>query len=349
MARGRKRKRKGVERTPDPQVELLPELDAASASEDAVDADAAAEPDAVVQRESRADEPQDAGRALAEAPTTPGERDRTGSAEELPSPVRRAPDKTSDTATHADAGAPGESPSAESPSGESPSKETQASAPPKESSPTPDAAPTHPRPAGKQLARAKELVEGGRVEEAIDLYREILADNPDNLKAHNNLGVLFDELKQHDVALEHFSQAERLDPDNIEVLTNYGSSLTSLGRFDEAEDVLRRAQRLAGEDLAVRLGLGVLAFRRGTYALAETELQWVCAREPGHGPAFYYRGEALNRLGRFDEAIAAMERAAELMPTDPRPPYTLGHLFDRAGRRGDAVEMYRRARELQGC
>ena len=73
----------------------------------------------------------------------------------------------------------------------------------------------------------------------------------------------------------------------------------------------------------------------------------MCDRDPEHGLAFYYRGEALNRASRYDEAIDVMLRAAELLPNDPRPVYTLGHLYDRANRGMEAAEMYRRARDLQ--
>ncbi len=203
------------------------------------------------------------------------------------------------------------------------------------------------RPAGEPLARAKELVERGRVHEAIELYLGILTVNASNLKAHNNLGVLFDELKQYEPALEHFQAAERLAPENGEVLTNFASTLTSLARYEEAESLLRRAQRLASEDVQVRLGIGILHFRRGLYGLAETELRWVCARDRDNGLAFYYRGEALNRLSRFEEARKALEHSVTLLPHDPRSYYTLGHLYDRKSMPDEAGEMYRRARELQ--
>jgi tetratricopeptide (TPR) repeat protein len=203
------------------------------------------------------------------------------------------------------------------------------------------------RPAGEPLARARDLVERGRIHEAIELYLGILTVNPSNLKAHNNLGVLLDELKQFDAALEHFEAAERLAPENVEILANYASTLTSLARYDKAEELLRRAQRLAPDDVQVRLGIAILYFRRGLYGQAETELRWVCERDEANGVAFYYRGEALNRLGRFDEAAEAVGRAVELIPNDPRPFYTLGHLYDRRHQLEDAAEMYRRARRLQ--
>jgi Flp pilus assembly protein TadD len=204
-----------------------------------------------------------------------------------------------------------------------------------------------PKPAGDRLARARDLVEHERVEEAIALYGEILRDNPASLKAHNNLGVLFDELGKHETAVQHFEEALRVDPENVEVLTNHAGALTALGRFDEAAAMLRRALRLAPDDIQARLGTGVLSFRRGLYEQAETELGWVCDQDARSGPAFYYRGEALNRIGRFDEAVEPLERASELLPADPRPFYTLGHLYDRRSLPAEAAEMYRRARDLQ--
>ncbi|HSH75274.1 MAG TPA: tetratricopeptide repeat protein, partial [Longimicrobiales bacterium] len=62
----------------------------------------------------------------------------------------------------------------------------------------------------------------------------------------------------------------------------------------------------------------------------------------------YYRGEALNRLGRFEEATKAIEAAKTLLPDDPRPYSTLGRLYDRTNRTEEAIAMYRQARRLQG-
>ena len=204
------------------------------------------------------------------------------------------------------------------------------------------------RPAGEPLARARSLVERGRIHEAIELYLGILTVNPSNLKARNNLGVLFDGLKQFDAARDHLEAAVRIEPDNVEVLTNLASTLTSLARYEDAEGMLRRAQRVDPDDLRVHLSIGILYFRRGLYAQAETELRWVCSRDRDNGLAFYYRGESLNRLGRYDESTQAMERAAELLPDDPKPAYTLGRLYDRKHLPEEAAEMYRRARRLQG-
>ena len=202
-------------------------------------------------------------------------------------------------------------------------------------------------PAGERLNRAKELVQSGRIEEAVDLYHEILTKNPANLKARNNLGVLYDEMGKAALALGQFEAALELEPENVEVLTNYGSTLSAAARYDLAEEMLRRATRLSPESIGARAALGILHFRRGIYAQAEIELQWVCAQDAEYGPAFYYRGEALNRLSRYDEAMSVLEQAIERQPTNAKAYYTLGHLYDRKHMGEEAALMYQKAREYQ--
>ena len=187
----------------------------------------------------------------------------------------------------------------------------------------------------------------GQIGNAIELYRDILADSPRNVKARNNLGVLYDELGHPELALEQFEAAEGIDPQNIEVLTNYGSALAVLARYGEAEQLLLRALAIEPDSVVARASVGILNFRRGAYVAAELELRWVCEQDRESARAFYYHGETLNRLGRFDEALVALERATVLEPKNSRAFYTLGHLYDRKHMIEEATLMYRQARELQ--
>jgi Flp pilus assembly protein TadD len=198
-----------------------------------------------------------------------------------------------------------------------------------------------------RLGRARDMVREGKIEDAMELYREIVSDHPQSLKARNNLGVLYDELGQHEQALEQFEIARGLFPDNVEVLSNMGAALVGLSRFEDAERELKRAQKIDPESVEVRANLGILYHRRGLYAQAENELRWVCERDQDHGPAHVYRGEALNRLGRVDQAIEVLERAMRLQPSNAKIYHTLGILFDKKRMPLEASQMYRKMRELR--
>ena len=307
----RKRKKRTSKKTRDTsQVELLPEMAEAPGEE-------AEHPSAI-------------------GPSAEVKRDSDNGSEGRPEPM-------SSGSEHSEV----EHRSISEPGAEAGTEQGEKSEPEIRSAPEDPDAPSVPRPQGNQLARARDLVQSGRIEEAIAQYSEILVENPHNLRAHNNLGIIFDELGQHDTAVEHLEAALEVEPENVEVLTNLARALTSLARFDAADASIRQALRVSPDDPAARLIQGILSFRRGLYPQAESELRWVCERDTELGEAFYYRAEALNRTGHFAEATELMLRAAELLPNDARPFYTLGHLYDRQSRPLEAVEMYRRARDLQ--
>jgi len=201
-------------------------------------------------------------------------------------------------------------------------------------------------PDRKRLAGAFRKFREGRGREAADLYHDIEKPAETPLAAHVNRGLQHDEHGRHELAIEAFLAAEEVDRENAENLAYLATSYGALGRFREADAVIDRAVRLDPMNIQVRLGEAILAFRKGLYAAAEVQLQGICKQNPSHGPAHFYRGEALNRLGRVDEALGSMERAIELQPRNWRAYHTLGMLWDRKNDRERAAEMYRQAREL---
>jgi superkiller protein 3 len=77
-------------------------------------------------------------------------------------------------------------------------------------------------------------------------------------------------------------------------------------------------------------------------------LSKVAKVDPHSAQAHFYLGEALNKLDRLDDALAAYQRAAELEPENFRALKGVGIVFDRMGRPADAATFYRRARDAQG-
>jgi len=124
----------------------------------------------------------------------------------------------------------------------------------------------------QKMAWAKARARDGRLEEAAELYRELLEEQPDNVRALNNLGVLLDEMGDAEGAVARLRAAKGIEPRNQEVLGNLGAALGALGRYGEAEEELRLAYRIDPSNLQVRANLGILLFRRGLYEAAVHEL-----------------------------------------------------------------------------
>ncbi len=197
-----------------------------------------------------------------------------------------------------------------------------------------------------RLTTAISMAGEGRLQEAALLFMEILDESPTHPQAQFGLGTLYDDLGRHELAIERFLAASEVDPENAQVRASLGAAYGAVGRFEDADAELKQALRLEPESVEVRAKEGLLAFRKGLYADAEADFRGVCKHDPDHGPAHFYRGEALNRLGRVDEALQVMERVIELQPHNWRAYHTLGMLYDKKHERERAAEMYRRAREL---
>ena len=196
------------------------------------------------------------------------------------------------------------------------------------------------------LAQAFRKLREGRGREAANLYHDIVKPRQTPFMAHIARGIRYDELGRHELAIEEFLAAQKLDPDNVEALSHLAAAYGALGRFAKADRAIDSAIRIDPVNVQARVGEAILSFRKGLYAEAEVQLKEICDRNPSHGPAHFYRGEALNRLGRVDEALRAMERTIQLQPRNWRAYHTLGMLFDRKEDPERATAMYRQAREL---
>ena len=199
---------------------------------------------------------------------------------------------------------------------------------------------------GNPLAQAFRKFREGRGREAANLYHDIVKPRQTPVMAHIARGMRYDELGHHELAIEEFLAAQKLEPDNVEALSHLAATYGALGWFAKADRTIDSALRIDPVNVQARVCEAILSFRKGLYVEAEIQLERICDRDPSHGPAHFYRGEALNRLGRVDEALKAMGRTIQLQPRNWRAYHTLGMLFDRKEDRERASEMYRQAREL---
>jgi tetratricopeptide (TPR) repeat protein len=61
----------------------------------------------------------------------------------------------------------------------------------------------------RTLEKASRAQQRGKRRKAIDLYRKVLADEPDNIELHRRLGPLLAKSRRREEALHHFGQAAR--------------------------------------------------------------------------------------------------------------------------------------------
>ncbi len=147
----------------------------------------------------------------------------------------------------------------------------------------------------------------GRLEDAVALYREVLAAQPEQSNALNYCGVASYQLGRIDEAVTLLRHAARLEPAAAGIHNNLANALRAAGALDEAVAAYRRAVEIQPDYAEAYNNLAKALQDLGSLDAAEAALRRVLAIRPDYAEA--YRQLAELRHGALDHgAIAAMER-----------------------------------------
>jgi predicted O-linked N-acetylglucosamine transferase (SPINDLY family) len=197
------------------------------------------------------------------------------------------------------------------------------------------------------LASAIEHHQQGRLQEAHDLYRQILAARPDHPDALHLLGVIALQAGDPATAVELIGNAVALNGGIADYHNNLGLALTGLERAEDAVAALERALTCSPDHAIAHNNLGnaLKALGRAEAALAAYER--ALALDPVYVEAHNNRGNALVKLGRPEEALPAYRRALELNPDYADGHNNLGNALQALGQLEPAMESYRAALGLR--
>jgi Tfp pilus assembly protein PilF len=92
----------------------------------------------------------------------------------------------------------------------------------------------------------------------IENYKEILRKDPNNLRAHINIGNLYFDARQDLLAIEHYRKALVLDPRNVNVRTDMAVAYRRSGNPDQAIEELKKVISMDPKHAQSRYNLGVI-------------------------------------------------------------------------------------------
>jgi predicted O-linked N-acetylglucosamine transferase (SPINDLY family) len=182
--------------------------------------------------------------------------------------------------------------------------------------------------------------QAGRLHEAEQLYRLILAQRPEHVDAMQNLGIIAQEAGRKDVAVDLIGRAVALSPNNAEAHSNLGNALKENGQLDEAIAACRRAIALRPNLPEAHANLGAALAGKGQFDEAIVACGRAIALRPNLPEAYTNLGVALAGKGQLDEAIAAFRRAIALRPNFPEAHGNLGNALRDKGQLDEAIAAY---------
>ncbi|WP_263355783.1 tetratricopeptide repeat protein [Acidicapsa ligni] len=175
------------------------------------------------------------------------------------------------------------------------------------------------------------LIADGRPGLAELCYRQASATDPKLLSAHINAGNLQRSRKRFSEARQHYEKALDLQPDNSEILIAFCHLHIEQLQFSEARQILHRIHAIDPNNPEAANSRGILLLAESSTQPASQPHSWIKqaitafeqAESLRHKTASSNRGNALLRLGRCTEALAAHESATARDPHHPGARYNL--------------------------
>jgi tetratricopeptide (TPR) repeat protein len=189
--------------------------------------------------------------------------------------------------------------------------------------------------------------QSGRLQAAEQIYRQILALEPNHADALHLLGVIAHQAGEHELAVEHMRRAIALKANVAVFHNNLGNALRAQGKPDEAAACYRRALELKPDFAEVHNNLGVAWKEQGKPDEAAASYRRALKLNPDDAEAHNNLGNVLKEQKKPDEAVACYRWALELKPDYAEAHYNLGAALQGQGKLDEAAACYRCALELK--
>lgn len=180
----------------------------------------------------------------------------------------------------------------------------------------------------RQLSRVEVLARRNLNDEALEMFRKLQAEFPDDAEVREQLGWFYLRLGKLELAKDEFDAILRIDPENVLGINGLGGYYLEQRDYAGAEEYFRWAIETIKYEPQYHLNLAWSLVRQ--------------VREPGEAAT----PECLEREELLDQAIQQCREALRLDPHNAKAYLCLGVIAFRRKRYLDAESYFRRSLEL---
>jgi arylsulfatase A-like enzyme/Flp pilus assembly protein TadD len=195
------------------------------------------------------------------------------------------------------------------------------------------------------MTRAADAQRQGKPEEAVDLYKSVIAKRPDTEDAYRKLALVYWRTGRGQDAIATLETALLNGVTQSEVRIKLGQYLAQSGQPGKAIALLEHG---AGDDPDALVALGNAYLLGGRNGDAAQTFRRLLVIDPSNGLAYENIGTVQLQAKNFVAAEASLRRAVELDPTLAGAHTALGVVLANTGRTEEAVDAWKRAVALDG-
>lgn len=166
-------------------------------------------------------------------------------------------------------------------------------------------------------AQARAAREAGDSVKAAALYRQIIKINHQYKRAHNDLGIILQDMGQQDEAEEAYKKEIEYNPEDPHAYSNLIKLLRAQDRDSDALEIAEEALR--NDAKSFELFISLVAIHKGLGNTSEVDKYAAAARKLIAPDAWYHIATLESLSGHKEAAIENLARAAKEDPEFDRP------------------------------
>jgi tetratricopeptide (TPR) repeat protein len=163
-----------------------------------------------------------------------------------------------------------------------------------------------------EIMEARAFARNQQYDEALEIYNQLIEDNPEDVTAYYYRGRLFNSTKDHSAAIEDFNKAIELMPTFAQAYYGRCSAQMFIGDYTIALPDCQKAIELKDDYPDAYVDLGVIYMQMQQYDNALDAFNTALALDENHAYAHLDRGYLYARLGENEQAVEDFTKAMEL-------------------------------------
>ena len=182
---------------------------------------------------------------------------------------------------------------------------------------------------------------------AVTYLQHALEIEPDLFWAHFNLGGIYQQQNESDLALAEFEICVRLNPNYYTVYYRIGDIHLKRQNYTEALHAFETSRKLNRKWEYPQYGIGLVYLAQGEMDRARETFENITHQKKKFVPAYIKLGQVLATQGFFDDALAEYAKAAQHQPYAAQDLYELAVIFNEKGNTDGAIQLYQRTIETE--
>lgn len=177
-------------------------------------------------------------------------------------------------------------------------------------------------------------------EAAIVFFDEAVKLDPKNDVAYAKLAAIYDAKGVNDKAIANYEKALGLNPEYSMLYAPLAMVHYENGEIAKAEGYLARSESAGIENAESKFLRGLLLLSQNNNEGAVAAFDRTVQFDSGFAPAFYYKGQALDRMGRQNESVSAYKLSFEKDPAFTPALFDMGVAYYNVGDYENAIVAY---------